>query len=89
MNISEAISKLLEVEVKQAQKVLDAFINKEYNKIPIKPGTWKEFIGYRILSQYKISIQYKTGIGDYEFNDNLVIDIKDEIRDDNLNKLLN
>ena len=82
MNISEAITKL--IEVKEAQKVLDTFLENEFNKIPKQPGTWKQFKGYKILSPSKISIQYRTGYGD----DDLVIDITDEIRDEKLNTLL-
>jgi len=86
MNISEAVIKL--IEVKEAQKVLDTFLENEFNKIPKQPGIWKEFKGYRILSPSKISIQYKIGYGDFEFIENLVIDITDEIRDEKLNTLL-
>jgi len=87
MNISEAVIKL--IEVKEAQKVLDTFLENEFNKIPKQPRTWKQFKGYRILSPSKISIQYRTGYGGYEFDDDLVIDITDEIRDEKLNILIN
>ena len=87
MNISEAVIKL--IEVKEAQKVLDTFLENEFNKIPKQPRTWKQLKGYRILSPSKISIQYRTGYGGYEFDDDLVIDITDEIRDEKLNILIN
>ena len=87
MNISEAVIKL--IEVKEAQKVLDTFLENEFNKIPKQPGTWKEFKGYRILSPSKISIRYRTGYGGVSTDDNLVIDITDEIRDEKLNTLIN
>jgi len=74
MNISEAVIK----------KVINSFLEND----PKQPGIWKEFKGYRILSPSKISIRYRTGYGGVSIDDNLVIDITNEIRDEKLNTLL-
>lgn len=55
----------------------------------IKSGVWCGFKDYQLLSENRIEISYEYGFSDSVYTDKFEIDIQEDIRQQNIDQILN
>ena len=92
MSLSEKVKRLIEVESIRLE--IDEFCREEYNSRfkqntnPSPYSGWNSYVGFDIMSNFQLKVNYSYGSGDYEFSDGFIIDIRDFDRDSKIVEII-